>query len=45
MAIGFNFGMFSTWMNGMYANWLTKPGTYITGEYKVEQARDDSGNL
>lgn len=45
MAIGFNFGMFSTWMNGIYSNWMTKPGTYTTGEYKVDQSKDDSGNL
>jgi len=29
--IGQTFGMFATWMNGIYANWFTKPGTYSTG--------------
>ena len=43
--IGQTFGMFATWMNGIYANWFTKPGTYSTGQFEMQQAKDDQGNL
>ena len=45
MAIGTFFGMFSTWMNGIYSNYMMKPSQYKNGEFKLEQAADSSGNL
>ena len=45
MAIGTVFGMFSTWMNGMYANYFAKPGQYYSSEFKLEQAKNSSGHL
>ena len=45
MALGTFLGMFSTWMNGIYANYMMKPGQYQNGEFKLEQARDGAGNL
>lgn len=45
MAIGTFFGMFSTWMNGIYANYMMKPGQYQNGEFKLEQATDEAGNF
>lgn len=45
MALGTFFGMFSTWMNGIYANYAMKPGQYYNGEFKLEQARDAASNL
>lgn len=44
-ALGLSFAMFSTWMNGMISNYLTKPGQYSGGLTEVEQDRDGSGNL
>ena len=44
-ALGLTFAMFSTWMNGMVSNYLTKPGQYAGGATTVEQDRDGSGNL
>jgi hypothetical protein len=26
LLVGWSFGMFTTWMNGMYNNWFMKPG-------------------
>lgn len=43
MALGTFFGMFSTWMNGIYANYMLKPGQYSNTEFKLEQDLDDSG--
>lgn len=45
MALGTVLGMFSTWMNGIYTNWFTKPGQYMSGEFKLVQRTDESGNL
>lgn len=45
MALGTFFGMFSTWMNGIYTNYMMKPGQYQNGEFKLEQATDEAGNL
>lgn len=45
MALGTFFGMFSTWMNGIYTNYMMKPGQYQNGEFKLEQAVDEAGNL
>lgn len=44
-ALGLTFAMFSTWMNGMVSNYLTKPGQYAGGPTTIEQDRDGSGNL
>lgn len=44
-ALGLSFAMFSTWMNGMVSNYITKPGQYSGGLTEVEQDRDGSGNL
>lgn len=35
-ALGLTFAMFSTWMNGMVSNYLTKPGQYSGGATTVE---------
>lgn len=45
MALGTFLGMFSTWMNGIYSNYMMKPGQYTNGEFTLEQATDESGNL
>ena len=45
MALGTFFGMFSTWMNGIYTNYMMKPGQYQNGEFTLEQATDEAGNL
>lgn len=45
MALGTFLGMFSTWMNGIYTNYMMKPGQYQNGEFKLEQATDEAGNL
>lgn len=45
MALGTFFGMFSTWMNGIYTNYMMTPGQYQNGEFKLEQATDEAGNL
>lgn len=44
MALGWAFGTFSTWMNGIVANYMTKPGIYYDGDLEIEQDVDDSGN-
>ena len=44
-ALGLTFAMFSTWMNGTIANYLTKPGQYIDSPIDTEQDVDGSGNL
>lgn len=44
MALGFTFGMFTTWLNGIHANWLAKPGSYSMKEVRDEHQRDASGN-
>ena len=31
MALGTVFGAFSTWMNGIYTNWMAKPMVYNSG--------------
>ena len=45
MAIGTTFGMFSTWMNGIYTNYMAKPGVYNSGQLQLVQATDEAGNL
>lgn len=44
-ALGITFAMFSTWMNGTIANYLTKPGQYVDSPIDTEQDVDGSGNL
>lgn len=44
-AIGLSFAMFSTWMNGMVSNYITKPGQYSGGLTELVQDTDGSGNL
>ena len=38
------FGMYTTWMNGIYNNYFMKPGKYSTNMTKREQMVDDAGN-
>lgn len=45
IAIGTFWGMFTTWMNGLYANYTLKPGQYGTKEFKLEQSTDEQGNF
>lgn len=45
MALGTFFGMYSTWMNGIYANYMMKPGQYTNGSSELVQDRDSAGNL
>ena len=42
MAIGTTFGMFTTWMNGIWAIYMTKPGQY-SGTYTLKQRLDSQG--
>jgi len=44
LALGWAFGTFSTWMNGIISNYMSKPGLYYDGETDLEQDTDDSGN-
>lgn len=43
LAIGTIFGMFTTWMNGMYTNYMMKPGQYNSTDFKLEQATNAAG--
>ena len=43
-ALGWAFGTFSTWMNGIVTNYMAKPGIYYDGDTIIEQDTDDSGN-
>lgn len=45
MAIGTIFGMFSTWMNGIYTNYMMKPGQYNNTDFELVQAKNASGKL
>ena len=44
-AIGAFFGMYTTWMNGIWNNWMMKPGKYNVQKMKTEQDMDVDGNL
>lgn len=53
-ALGWVFGMYTTWMNGMWNNWMMKPGKYNvhkmnvvveTNENGEELWMDESGNI
>lgn len=44
-AIGTFFGMYTTWMNGIWNNWMMKPGKYNVHKMTTEQDTDIDGNL
>lgn len=44
-AIGTFFGMYTTWMNGIWNNWMMKPGKYNVHKMSIEQDTDINGNL
>ena len=44
-AIGTFFGMYTTWMNGIWNNWMMKPGKYNVTKMTTEQDRDVDGSL
>lgn len=39
------FGMYTTWMNGIYNNYFMKPGVSQISQRKVVQQRDENGKL
>lgn len=39
------FGMYTTWMNGIYSNYFMKPQESQIAQRKLEHQRDDNGNL
>ncbi len=45
LALGWAFGMYTTWMNGMWNNWTMKPGVYNINQMNIEQDADLEGNL
>ena len=45
MAIGWVFGMYTTWMNGIWNNWMMKPGQYNISQRNWEQERDENNKL
>jgi len=44
-AIGTFFGMYTTWMNGIWNNWMMKPGKYNVHRMTTEQDTDVDGSL
>ena len=44
-AAGTFFGMYTTWMNGIWNNWMMKPGKYNVHRMTTEQDTDINGNL
>ena len=38
------FGMYTTWMNGIWNNYFMKPGKYSANRSNVEQQTDEAGN-
>lgn len=44
-AIGTFFGMYTTWMNGIWNNWMMKPGKYNISKMTTEQDTDIDGSL
>ena len=44
-AIGVFFGMYTTWMNGIWNNWMMKPGKYNVHKMTIEQDTDIDGSL
>jgi hypothetical protein len=39
------FGMYTTWMNGIYNNYFMKPGVSQISQRKMVQQRNDNGEL
>lgn len=39
------FGMYTTWMNGIYNNYFMKPGESQVSQRKLEQQRNENGEL
>lgn len=37
------FGMYTTWMNGIYSNYFMKPGNYATTQLETKQKLDEAG--
>lgn len=44
-AIGCFFAMYTTWMNGIWNNWMMKPGKYNVHKMRTEQDTDENGKL
>lgn len=44
-ALGVTFGMFTTWFNGIYNTYFSKPGSYKTSQLMEQQDTDDNGQL
>lgn len=44
-AIGVFFGMYTTWMNGIWNTWMMKPGKYNVHKMTIEQDTDIDGSL
>lgn len=44
-SIGTFFGMYTTWMNGIWNNWMMKPGKYNVHKMTTEQEVDVDGKL
>lgn len=42
--LGWAFGMYTTWMNGIWNNWMMKPGQYNIHKMKTEIQQDENGN-
>lgn len=43
-AIGWVFGMYTTWMNGIWNNWAMKPGKYNIHNMETKIQQDEDGN-
>lgn len=43
-ALGWAFGMYTTWMNGMWNNYFMKPGEYNIHQMRTEVETDENGN-
>lgn len=44
-SLGVFFGMYTTWMNGIWNNWMMKPGKYNVHKMLTEQETDIDGSL
>ena len=42
--LGWVFGMYTTWMNGMWNNWAMKPGQYNIHRMETKIQQDENGN-
>ena len=43
-ALGWAFGMYTTWMNGIWNNWAMKPGEYNIHSMETKIQQDENGN-